>query len=533
MRVLISLLEAILLITGAGSPEELGESEMERFEALAAHPVCINLSGTARMRSCGLFSEYQIASLQDYIARTGDILSVTELGTVPGFTPDLAQALSFFISLESYSPAGKRNYKRVRQEAMVQSIVKESGSSYAGKYHMGYGERAEFYLSMRDKPVASVVIYGRRPWKAVLGDFNARFGQGLLVWSGFSLSGFSSASAFEKNASGFSGTGSFTPFKRGVALDWSGRRFSFSSGLSADGFALGSASWHGRSAEAGVNAFSQGGRNGISADWKAGFGHLALFGETAWAEGPAALAGLVWTPAYKTSAGVLARYYSPSYASEGAGAARSGTKVRDEAGISAGIVWKWLDCTADMAVHPERLAMRRNNYQQFKILMNARPEFGWRGWTLSPALRWTERMQVSPSGDAYKAVWRHDIRADLKASRGPLQGCLRLNALQNGDSRTGGLAYLELGYKTASDSARFQASVYLRGTVCDIPDWASRIYSYERDLPGCFTVPAWYGQKQGWSLIAGISYRTRRSRQRLYFRASTNDIKLQYQIWLW
>ena len=105
MRLLISLMEAILVLTGAGSPEELDESELERFEALASHPVCINVASAGRLRSCGLFSEYQAASLQDYISRTGDILSSAELGTVPGFTPELSEALRFFVSFESHSPA--------------------------------------------------------------------------------------------------------------------------------------------------------------------------------------------------------------------------------------------------------------------------------------------------------------------------------------------------------------------------------------------------------------------------------------------
>ena len=533
MRLMMSLIEAVLIITGAGSPEELGESEMERFETLAAHPVCINLASPARMRSCGLFSDYQIASLQDYISRTGDILSATELGTIPGFPPELAAALTHFVSFESHSPAGKRRSGRLRQDAMARAIVKESGLSYAAKYHLEYGESAELYLSDKENLTASAVIYGKRPWKTVLGDFNTRFGQGLLQWSGFSMSGFPSASSFSRNASGFSGTGSFSPSHRGLALDYSGRRFHLGGGVTTDGGILGTANYLGRSGSIGLNAISNAGKNGLSLDWKKGFGHLSTFGEAAWADGAAVLAGATWTPAYKTSASILLRYYSPSYSAAGAGAVRSSTKVRDETGIAAGFARKWLDCTVDMAIHPEKRRLRKSNYQQFKSVVNASPSFEWGSWALNPAIRWTERMQLSPVGDAYAAVWRHDLRVDLKASRGPLNGCLRLNGLQTANYKPGGLAYLELGYKTASDTSRFQAAVYLRGTICDTPDWASRIYSYERDLPGCFTVPAWYGKKKGLSLIAGISYQCRRCRQRLYFRASTNDIKLQYQIWIW
>ena len=232
MKLLMSLLEAVLLLTGAGSAEELAESEFERFEALSAHPVCINLASAGRLRSCGLFSEYQVASLQDYRERTGDILSLTELGTVPGFTPELVCALAWFISLESYNPAGTREKTRIRQEAMGRMTVKKGSGSlrdasvaYAGKYHLEAGERADLYLSWKTGPTASVTVYGRRPWKLIAGDYNVRLGQGLLVWDGFLLSGYPSVASFRRNASGFSGTGSFTPGRRGLATAYDGRRW--------------------------------------------------------------------------------------------------------------------------------------------------------------------------------------------------------------------------------------------------------------------------------------------------------------------
>ena len=530
MKLLIGLIEAVLIITGAGSPEELGESEMERFESLAANPVCINLASSSRMRASGLFSDYQIASIQDYIERTGDILSASELGRVPGFTPTLAQALALFLSFESHSPAGKRHYRSIRQDAIARAVIKEAGTTLAGKYHLSYGEKAEFYLSRRESTTASAVIYGKRPWKAVLGDFNARFGHGLLLWSGFSLSGFPSAGSFSRNGSGFSGTGSFSPSYRGISVDYCGRSFLLAAGITDSGALMASAGWRGSSASIGVNGFLDAGKSGFSADWKKGLGHLTLFGEAAWADGVAALAGATWAPEYKTSVSILARYYSPDYSAPGAGAVRSSTKVRDEAGIAAGFARKWLNCTVDMALHPEKRRLRKTNYQQFKSVVNATPTITFGSWQISPVIRWVERMQLSPSGDSYSAVWRHDLRADLKASRGPFQGCLRLNGVQTASYKPGGLAYLELGYKTASDTTRLQFSVYLRGTICDTPNWTSRIYSYERDLPGCFTVPAYYGKMHSLSLTTSLLYRHKKTRHQINLRASLKDFKIQYRL---
>ena len=520
---MMSLLEAVLLLTGAGSAEELAESEFERFEALAAHPICINLASAGRLRSCGLFSEYQVASLQDYRERTGDILSLTELGTVPGFTPELVCALAWFISLESYNPAGAREKTRIRQEAMGRMTVKKEAISYAGKYHLGTGERADLFLSWKAGSTASLTVYGRRPWKLIAGDYNVRLGQGLLVWDGFVLGGYPSVASFRRNASGFSGTGSFTPGRRGLATAYDGRRWQVSAGLftgESAGGAVGSASWLGRSGSVGVNVLCGRGGSGISLDWKKAFGHLATFGEMGYAisSGKASvLVGSIWEPAYKLAFSMLGRY-RPS---------------ADDAGIAAGFQRRWLSLTADLTVHPEKYRLRKNNYEQIKIILDAAPEFSRGSWIFKPTLRWTERMQLSPSGDAFQAVWRHDLRCDLKASCDWLQTCLRLNGVQTGDYRPGGLAYLEIGYKTPSDTARLQVSAYLRGTVCDTENWASRIYAYERDLPGSFSVPVWYGRKAGLSLVAGVTCRRRKATHRLNLRASTRDFRLQYQLQLY
>lgn len=517
MKLLMSLLEAVLLLTGAGSPEELAESEFERFESLSAHPVCINLASPGRLRSSGLFSDYQLASLLDYRARTGDILSLTELGTVPGFTPELVSALSWFISLDSYTAPGSRGKTRVRQEAVMRMVSKKDGRSYAGKYHLEAGDRAELFLSQKDAPTASLTLYGRRPWKLIAGDYNLRLGQGLLAWDGFSLSGYPSLTSFRRNASGYSGTGSFSPGRRGLALAYEGRNWQFGSGVDSDGGVSASLGWLGSGGSIGLNMQAEHGENGVSLDWKKAFGHLATFGEAAFDGGPSALAGMVWEPAYKAAAALLARYRSSA----------------DDAGIAAGIKWRWASGTADLTLHPQKWRTRKNNYEQFKTILDLTPEFAKGSWTIKPSLRWTERMRLSPSGDAFQTDWRHDLRCDLKVAREGLQGVLRLNGVQVSGGRPGGLTYLELGYKTPSDSARLQISAFLRGTVCDTENWASRIYAYERDIPGSFNVPAWYGRKTGISLVAGVSFRSRKIRQRLNLRLSAKDFKLQYQLWLY
>ena len=60
-----------------------------------------------------------------------------------------------------------------------------------------------------------------------------------------------------------------------------------------------------------------------------------------------------------------------------------------------------------------------------------------------------------------------------------------------------GLTYVEFGRKASGYSA------YLRGTVFFVDNWDDRIYSYERDAPGSFNVPAYYGRGYSLSAVGG------------------------------
>ena len=73
------------------------------------------------------------------------------------------------------------------------------------------------------------------------------------------------------------------------------------------------------------------------------------------------------------------------------------------------------------------------------------------------------------------------------------------------------LSYLEGGYKTDI------LTLWLRAGLFRVDDWADRIYAYERDAPGNFSVPAYYGRGFWLSLVSGLKLS---GWGRLYFRAS-------------
>ena len=63
--------------------------------------------------------------------------------------------------------------------------------------------------------------------------------------------------------------------------------------------------------------------------------------------------------------------------------------------------------------------------------------------------------------------------------------------------------YAELGWKPSE-----AFSVYGRGGIFKVDDWDDRIYVYERDAPGSFTVPARYGR--GWDAALYAAWRPAR-----------------------
>lgn len=561
---LIDLLGAMLALSGAGSPEELSEYEAERFSRYAEHPLELNLASRSRLLSSGLLSAYQVAALEEYRKRYGDVLSLAELALVDGIGPQTAEALGFFVSFRSSLPPGTKENLKVRQSLMVRGAVRErwtpgpdgwterdTAFAAGAKYHLEIGERAEFFWSSRNSYSSpdltpgtfSLALSSRRGTRLIVGDYSARFGQGLAMWSSFSMTGFGSVAAFRRNASGFGPTGSFSPALRGVAIDLPLGRWTTGGGVSLDGDLRSPASvtpmvfttYYGRRGQFGVQALYKEG-SVVSIDGNLGLGHWTLFGETALSSvltgtggvlvrhiRVAGVGGVTWAPAYRTRFVALARYYPAGFYSPYAGAVRSASKVSDEGGIAFGAQWRWLEMTLDAAKHPEK------GTSQYKVLVSSVPEFPLFGGTLSPSLRWTEKCRPLD-----KQAWRHELRADIKYSRGIWNASCRGHVVNC--KEFGFLVYGELGLVTR-DPQRLQISAYARATAFLADAWDDRIYCYERDLPGAFTVPAYYGH--GWvlSATAGLKYR----RQKLSMKASflrrtykttqeSLEFKLQYQI---
>lgn len=525
MRLLLGLMEAILLLSGAGSEEELDERVVERYEHLAGVPVPLNTAGRSALMESGLLSEYQVAVLLDHRQRAGSLRSYAELALLDGFDARTAEALRHFTTLEgdfirSESLQGEallRGSVRIREKAVqgaggskVTVEIPGRASLFWGSRY-GYGDKGfspgSFSAGYRGKN-------GR--WKLLAGDFNARFGQGLCAWTGFSLNGFTATGAFQKQAQGLTASHSFSEALRGLAGGGDIGPVTVSGGVYLDGLRermegnqkakLGvgyclNALYRWRWGHAGLSAAGLNGVPALSGDWQLGGAGVAWCGEMAWdfaGKDIAALTSLRWKPRYGLEAALNLRYYGQGYRNPLSGAARTlGSANRDEAGGAVAFSSPWGTVSYDLCTklsaggtgHKGVLTLtHRWRAGPVELTPSLRAVLSWRSWSATPL--------------------RTDLRGDLGATMGPWALNLRYNRVWCRGSAW--LWYAEAGWQGA----------WLRFSLFKVDQWDDRIYAWERDVSGSFSVPAQYGRGWSLSLATNQTLRSRHIRHRIGFKAS-------------
>ena len=641
--------DAVLLLCGAGTLEELSEDEWERYRHLADHPLDLNACTRSAMLSSGLFSPFQAASLLDRRMRDGDILSYTELGYTDGFTPELARALSHFVVLRSRNPPGKPSVPQLHASLLLRTSCSGSSSvpaaraalqtaaahstsganssasgknpsaatsSFASGKNDPFSGSAAFGIktaislegrldafwsarkSYSDRTFGpgtiSLAIYGKSiPGRILLGDYSARFGQGLLLWSGFSIAGFSSVQSFRRNASGLSASSSFTRTLHGIGLDLALGRSTisavWSTPVQSTNPRLLALNYNHifRTSSTGATLLADPGRlYAASIDFRAGLPRLSLSGEFAFQllppspsfaaapaapaavpslaapavaasasvapvsaasatpqpDSPAAIfvpAGLlsaVWTPSYGNRLAVLARYYPQNWSQLAASPPSTFSTAKDEFGSAFLFQSARYTLSLDLA---RRLS--EANWQ-YRLLASANLPFrlGLPGRTQRKvnsstgidgtiSVRSLSRFRPSQS-----LPFRQDLRCDLKLELNRLKLNTRCNLLWCRN-------FAMLGYIEPGLSDQF-FSLWFRLTGYSVPSWDDRISTWERDIPGSFTVPARYGKGLALSFTSSLTIQRKRLRHRLNARLSYDvysrketltrkpELKLQYRM---
>lgn len=552
----------ILVITGFSDAEQLTEQILERFEVLASRPLEINMSSVRKLSDSGLFSRYQAASIEDYRKACGDILSVAELAAVDGIGEELAQALGPYVTFSSASLPGSVPADRTRQSAVAGASLKNGKAVLRGKYRLSSGF-FESGAALKYDGAADGTVYiqaeGTRYLdRLIVGDFNVRFGQGMAFWTGMSVTGFGAPSTFYKRQHGFSPAWSYSDMNlRGVAASLSCRRLNFCAfaaspwlrKLFADRppdrremLAGGSLAWFSRYGQAGVTASVKTMKwTRLSADARFCLGGIELFSEVA-AEFPltvsvpggisaksssainyvqygivgdggatkdanggngqslagiGALAGMV-LPVGKGIFSVVARYYPEGFSGEYSAPVRAWTKASDEAGAALAFQRGRLSVSCDFAVKPSTKSADERKAQIKIVAADV--------WDLSPSF--SVKARISQRFRSYGLLNKSDARVDTHWENGTFVLNTRMNMVFSRDC--GALAYIEPGWK------RENGYMYLRLTAFAADSWDDRVYCYERDIPGSFTVPAYYGRGFSSNLICTRKWRLGRSSLKMY-----------------
>lgn len=572
----VAEMEYIMRFHGETDPEEMDSYEVERLSELLTRPVMINLSTASRLTSSGLFTRYQVASLIDYRMRHGDVLSYSELEALDGFGGDFVERVAPFISLYSPRLPGERadTLLSVSCDVAVRSGFKfdvdESPKwNYAVKGRTEAGER--IYASIASSRSASAEgsspdswsgalawSFKKLPARIMIGDYNARFGQGLALWNGMTMSGLSTPSAFIKSASGLSRSWSFTGNTSftGIASDIIMKHVSVSAMVAFPGIkdpdafpydvtllpALNMV-WHGSNGQIGLTHYAeftglQGPENLRIPDMKTAsdvsycFDGVDVSSEIVydWVNSSIAGIGAVRFPVGENvRLASMLRFYPPLYDPGKGGAARAGSKCTNEYGaavsgqFSAG-EWISIRCaqgfgssvrrhsgtfSIDAAYFP---VPKDNSDRSIQIKALALWEM-----MLTDALR--IKVRLSERIRSWGHPFRTDFRLDLMWQSSILEFTARVNALKC--MGLGLVSYAEGGYRGD------RLSFFLRAGIYAVDNWDDRIYVYERDAPGSFNVPALYGR--GIWASATASWRFSRW-GRVYFRASKKPGKAELKI---
>ena len=519
---------AVLAVSGAGDLSELSESEMERYYGLLRHPVNVNADGRTRLEE--VLDNWRAASVLDYRARNGDILSWTELASVDGFNAGMVAVLKPFLSIAPSSGGSRSGISGKGTDVLLRSTVKGDGSDpvvydYAAKYRYS-GPRLSLAMTIKRLSASpsfapETVGFGaeyrarRYPLRIVLGDYHARFGQGLALWSGFSMSGFGTVDAFRRRATGIRQAWTLSPdyALRGAAVEWDGAIGTVSGMLTQEGVLGGNFRRVGRRSSAGVTAYmtlipdGEGRREGmVAADcrwtpWRV-LKRCELFAEVGYdlaACKAAFVGGLVWTPAYRRRYALMLRSYPDGMRSSHAGAPRAFSALGDETGVAVGMKTGTssglqLGITADAALRPVK-----KSSQLRTITDAAMPVAGW--LVIKPRLTWRLRA-------ADKVPERTDLRIDADVAAGAWSGRMRVEVVRCEDISY--LYYIEAGYRGG------RVTLHARTTAFAADRWNDRIYSYERDVPGMFTVPAYYGRGLSCQVLCSL----KTGHGRIYLRAA-------------
>ena len=242
------------------------EELYENLVQILANPIDINRASDEQLRSLFILKENQIEALLAYREEYGPLLSLYELQSIPNLDPATISRLVPFVSVDNSStPVNKSLMKRILQEKNNYLILRyertleekkgytESADStnhysgtpdkfYArfrtsrtGDFSFGFtlekdaGETLNWNPSAKEYGADYYSIHGQvlnrgRIKNLIIGDYQAQFGQGLLLGGGFGMGkGAETITTIRRSNLGFIPYASLNEFGffRGAAFTYS------------------------------------------------------------------------------------------------------------------------------------------------------------------------------------------------------------------------------------------------------------------------------------------------------------------------
>jgi len=237
---------------GVGLGEHAMGMAMEHFEGLLRNPLPINYASAGELETLLVLSGFQIESILNYRERSGKILSAAELGLIHGFDENAVEVILPFITFGERGGIGTlvpefssvkeflevcdsrlyvKSMRNLHPDPMFAPItqdefLKSPDSRYLGtpyymqiKFRTGFGDKVETGFTLENDIGERLFPKGGPPVdffsfhvslgnmgkvkRVIAGDYNARFGQGLILWNSFSLNSIGTPSALCKKGSAF------------------------------------------------------------------------------------------------------------------------------------------------------------------------------------------------------------------------------------------------------------------------------------------------------------------------------------------
>ena len=547
---------AITGLIGDENPEDIDEQTFELLSHWFSHPLSVNAASKSRLLSSGLFTPYQVATLTDCRDRSGDILSLAELSLIDGFSPEIASALAPFISLRSDSlpgqsdqSAGSRGSTHKLQFRNSVRIQDGAEVGYGMKYRLSCENGIEAgiglnrsYTEKKYWPAGGtffLAYYGKgHLGKILVGDYNLRFGQGLAVWTGFSMSSITFPESFFRRSYGISPCISYSTGSslKGIAADFLFGRFTLSLSMGLDGLdkalsrklygrdfptellslrPCANLAWNGRRITASFTVAGNSGSLGesagnfsdvlLSGDFRCCLRGVDLFSEVAFnaiGQDVSAIVGTVFRPKGLLEAGVYAKYLNDTYSVAFGGRFSAGPKVHLAGKNAFG---------SSVAKHSGNFTLECSwfDYEKFR----GHPSGGQIRLTFNYFLRLNPSISLDFRLCQRNRTAGERNRSELRSRFVWTDGIWTASAVVQAVHCTGlGL----LGYAEGGRNSE-KISFYLRAGAFRIDNWEDRLYVYERDMPGNFNVPSFRGR--GVWTSAYFSYKPSR-KVKLYLRTA-------------